>query len=70
MSVSAAELAARARRHSGVRLDAQLARSVLVDWKARGIVEEPFPGRWRLTRSGAAMFGAWATGLDGEEPSA
>jgi hypothetical protein len=41
----------------------QLARRTLERWRAMGIAEERL-GRWRLTRSGQAMFGGWASGIE------
>jgi hypothetical protein len=62
-TVSAADLAGRLRAR-GIRCDERLARGFLEEWKRRGIVEEPFPGVWRLTESGRATFGGWIVGLD------
>jgi hypothetical protein len=60
--VTAAELAGRVRAR-GLRMTDQLARQTLERWRAMGIEEERL-GRWRLTRSGQAMFGAWASGIE------
>ena len=38
----------------------------LKDWERRGIAEQRL-GRWRLTKSGRAMFGGWATSPPLEE---
>jgi hypothetical protein len=56
-TVTTAELAHRTRRH-GVRITERLALAFLRDWEAQGVAEE-IAGRWRLTRSGRAMFSAW-----------
>lgn len=63
-TVSPAELAERVRSR-GLRCDARLSLSFLRDWETRGIAEEHL-GRWRLTHAGAAMFGGWAAGVDGD----
>lgn len=60
-AVTPAELAHRVRVR-GLRCDENQARSFLSDWQRRGIAEQ-LDGRWRLTRSGRAMFGAWVVGL-------
>jgi hypothetical protein len=60
--VTAAELANRVRAR-GLRMTDQLARRTLERWRAMGIAEERL-GRWRLTRSGQAMFGGWASGIE------
>ena len=69
-TVSPAELARRTRRH-GLRITEPIALGFLEDWRRQGIAEE-IDGRWRLTQTGRAMFGTWATGigLDDGEPSA
>lgn len=60
--MTAAELANRVRAR-GLRMTDQLARRTLERWRAMGIAEERL-GRWRLTRSGQAMFGGWASGIE------
>jgi hypothetical protein len=69
-TVSPAELAHRVRRH-GLRIDDRLAESFLHEWRRQGVVEE-LDGRWRLTKTGRAMFGGWADGIgtEGEERAA
>jgi hypothetical protein len=61
-TVTAAELAHRVRVR-GLRCNETLARSFLADWERRGIAEQHL-GRWRLTKSGQAMFGGWASGIE------
>ena len=63
-TVTAAELAARARRNSGVLIDAGLALQFLETWRDRGIACEVLPGRWALTESGRAMFCGWAAEVE------
>jgi hypothetical protein len=63
-----AELAFRVRAR-GMRLDATRALEFLEEWRERGIVEEHL-GRWRLTRSGFAMFGGWADGIGLDDEAA
>lgn len=65
-TVSASELASRARANSQVRIDTRLAQSFLEEWRDRGIACEVLPGRWALTPSGAAMFAGWA-GVPGDD---
>ena len=69
-TITAAELAARVRANSAARLDAAKAQKFLLEWERRGIVEQPWPGSWRLTESGRAMFAGWADELDLEELAA
>lgn len=64
--VTPAELAQRVRVR-GLRLEEPQACAFLLDWQRRGIAEQR-DGRWRLTRSGRAMFGGWVVGLhDGDQ---
>ena len=67
-TISAAE-PAHCVRPRGLRLEEPQARSFLLDWQRRGIAEQR-DGRWRLTRSGRAMFGGWADGIDLNEREA
>jgi len=67
-TVSPAELVHRVRRH-GLRIDERLAVTLLEDWRKRGIAEQ-VDGRWRLTKTGRAMFGGWADGLSTEAEQA
>jgi hypothetical protein len=69
MTITAAELAQRASRHNVPAVSERLARSFLRDWEARGIAEQ-VGNRWRLTRSGRAMFGAWASRIELDEEQA
>ena len=64
-TISPAELADRVRAR-GVRMTEHLAIDTLRRWEVRGIAEERL-GRWRLTRSGQAMFGGWAGAVDLED---
>ncbi len=57
-TVTPAELAHRVRARTGLRLEPAFTRSMLADWQARGIAVEEF-GRWRLTETGHALFGAF-----------
>jgi hypothetical protein len=57
-TITAAELAHRVEESSLARLDAATAKRFLKDWRAMGIAEER-DGRWRLTKSGRAMFAGW-----------
>jgi hypothetical protein len=66
VSVTAAELAERASRHRVPRVNERLARSFLLDWERRGIAER-VGDRWRLTKRGQSMFGAWAGRLELED---
>jgi hypothetical protein len=61
-TVTASELAHRTRRH-GVRISERIAVGFLRDWQAQGIAEE-IDGRWRLTRTGRAMFGGYLAAAD------
>jgi hypothetical protein len=61
--VSPAEHAHRVRQNTGLRLDTTTANAFLEDWRDRGIAEERL-GRWRLTETGRAMFGAYVPNLD------
>jgi hypothetical protein len=65
VSVSAAELAARARRH-GVRIDAKLAVYFLGYWLEHGIVVELLPGRYALTPKGERLASGLLTADDEE----
>lgn len=67
-TVTASELAHRTRRH-GVRISERIAVGFLRDWQAQGIAEE-IDGRWRLTRTGRAMFGGWVGVVDLESQDA
>jgi hypothetical protein len=60
--MTAAELAHRFRVR-GLQCNETLARSFLADSERRGIAEQHL-GRWRLTKSGQAMFGGWAATID------
>ena len=62
--VTAAELSDLVARRRIVRINPTLAAVFLRDWLDAGIVEEPIPGRYRLSASGAAMFSGWG-GEDG-----
>ncbi len=62
-TISPAELISRVRYRTGLRMEIQFTKEMLADWKARGVVEEHF-GRWRLTKSGRAMFSGFGLGLD------
>lgn len=70
-TLTAEELARRARSRTGLRMEIQFTRVMLAEWKARGIAEQRL-GRWRLTKSGRAMFGGWQDGYghDHEEHAA
>ena len=59
-----------ARRHPVRAQPQRLAAEFLNDWQKRGIVEQPFPGRYRMSDRGRAMLGGWTTGirLEDEEP--
>lgn len=57
-TVTPAVLADRVRVR-GLRMSDRLALETLRYWERRGIAEETFPGRWKLTPRGAAMFSAW-----------
>jgi hypothetical protein len=63
-TITAVELAHRVRRR-GLRIDEHLAVIFLEDWRERGVAEQIY-GRWMLTRTGRAMFGAWADGIGTE----
>jgi hypothetical protein len=67
-AVTAAELVHRVHAR-GLRMTDQLARQTLEHWRRAGIAEERL-GRWRLTRTGQAMFGGWATAGDLEDDEA
>ena len=67
-TISATELAHRVRVR-GLQCNETLARSFLADWERRGIARQQL-GRWRLTKSGHAMFGGWATAIDLEDDEA
>jgi hypothetical protein len=67
-TLTPAELAHRVRRR-GLRIDEHVAVAFLEDWKARGVAEQ-VDGRWRLTKTGRAMFGGWADGLVTDEEQA
>lgn len=51
-TLSPAELAAVTRRRHGVRIDPRLAAMFLGYWLEVGLVEEPLPGRYRITEAG------------------
>ena len=68
MSVSPEELAALVRRR-GLLMTDGLAVATLEYWRDRGIAERHL-GCWRLTKSGQAMFGGWATAIDLEDDEA
>ena len=67
-AVTAAELVHRVHAR-GLRMTDQLARQTLEHWRRAGIAEERL-GRWRLTRTGQAMFGGWASGIEADEEAA
>lgn len=56
------ELADLVDRRRIVRINPALAAVFLRDWLDAGILEEPVPGRFRLSASGAAMFSGWWRG--------
>jgi len=62
-TITAQELAHRVRSSTGLRLDTATVASFLEDWRDRGIAEERL-GRWRLTKSGRAMFAGYVTNID------
>ena len=68
--VTAGELARRTRANHTVRISPDLAATFLAYWLERGIVEEPAPGRYRLTARGAAMFSGWAAEVELDDEAA
>jgi hypothetical protein len=69
VSVSPAELADRTRANHGVSIDPRLAAMFLAWWLEVGVVEEPLPGRYRITEAGRdAAAGLFA--LDGKSERA
>ena len=63
-TVTAAELARRARASALVRISAADAAEYLAEWKERGIAHEVRPGEWALSPAGRAMFSGSALGID------